>query len=821
MKKVLSIVLSLVMVLCMTPMMAFASTGNAAYPDIDGEKCEGAVNVLSALGVIDGYEEDGTYRPDETITRAELAKVVVTALGVADYASATTSSYTDMANAQWAIPYVEYATNLNLVEGYGDGRFGPSNPITYEEAATMIVRAIGYTDECNEMNGSWPAIYIQKATALGLFKDVVNGGAKGATRGDTAIMLYNALTVDQVYADNDGQTNKKQGADGSNLTMMDTLNANGSSLYKIVSSTDADTAVNSIAGYVGAAAEVIYNEDDEVLALSDIKTNFLTGEYKSNGKFEATDGTTYTIASDAYKQFAEKDGADTGKVEKADDVPTITNNISNSENKVFGAEDAGKNFTIAATVSGKTITGIYSIANWNVTRADQVDDSDLSQIERNQKLLSQEFPLNDDQEIDTTGFILNGADSLDDISADDIVYVYTGDGEITRIDVGTETVAGTVSKKSSDKITIDGTSYGFSNVTSAADISDVTAGDEVTLYLDFSGDIYAIDTTSGASGNFAVVTEKGNPPSDKSLADTSKIELLTADGVTVYEVDSKDYLDDSANLAWDKIDVGTIVQYDLNNSGQIEGLQAADAGDYTAELNKAESNMKITKSGYFDGYSISDSALIFAVPNNGGFDYSDTDELAIVQKADILDTNVSRVSYVVNDDNNRIVCMIIDDSSTSEDQYGIATSTYSIDGGTGADFYIGSELTTDGEVDGTKPTTVKDMGGLYKITKTTSGNYKFDDSIKPITGGEISSASEISAVKNGYIEMNDTAKTRFNLFSDVIVYVYDKANDEYSIGSTADLTDDSLVSAKIYKTNTDDTSDDNYDLVDYIVITMN
>ena len=669
MKKVLSIVLSLVMVLCMTPMMAFASTGNAAYPDIDGEKCEGAVNVLSALGVIDGYEEDGTYRPDETITRAELAKVVVTALGVADYASATTSSYTDMANAQWAVPYVEYAKNLNLVEGYGNGKFGPSDPITYEQAATLIVRAIGYTTECNEMNGSWPAIYIQKATALGLFKDVVNGGAKGATRGDTAIMLYNALTVDQVYADNDGQTNKKQGADGSNLTMMDTLNANGSSLYKIVSSTDADTAVNSIAGYVGAAAEVIYNEDDEVLALSDIKTNFLTGEYKSNGKFEATDGTTYTIASDAYKQFAEKDGADTGKVEKADDVPTITNNISNSENKVFGAEDAGKNFTIAATVSGKTITGIYSIANWNVTRADQVDDSDLSQIERNQKLLSQEFPLNDDQETDTTGFILNGADSLDDISADDIVYVYTGDGEITRIDVGTETVAGTVSKKSSDKITIDGTSYGFSNVTSAADISDVTAGDEVTLYLDFSGDIYAIDTTSGASGNFAVVTEKGNPPSDKSLADTSKIELLTADGVTVYEVDSKDYLDDSANLAWDKIDVGTIVQYDLNNSGQIEGLQAADAGDYTAELNKAESNMKITKSGYFDGYSISDSALIFAVPNNGGFDYSDTDELAIVQKADILDTNVSRVSYVVNDDNNRIVCMIIDDSSTSEDQY--------------------------------------------------------------------------------------------------------------------------------------------------------
>ena len=68
MKKVLSIVLSLVMVLCLTPAMAFADSNGAVYSDISGEKCEGAVNVLDALGVIDGYE-DGTYRPDQVVTR--------------------------------------------------------------------------------------------------------------------------------------------------------------------------------------------------------------------------------------------------------------------------------------------------------------------------------------------------------------------------------------------------------------------------------------------------------------------------------------------------------------------------------------------------------------------------------------------------------------------------------------------------------------------------------------------------------------------------------------------------------------------------------
>ena len=54
MKKVLSIVLSLVLVICMMPVMAFAGSNDAVYSDIAGEKCEGAVNVLSALGVVDG-----------------------------------------------------------------------------------------------------------------------------------------------------------------------------------------------------------------------------------------------------------------------------------------------------------------------------------------------------------------------------------------------------------------------------------------------------------------------------------------------------------------------------------------------------------------------------------------------------------------------------------------------------------------------------------------------------------------------------------------------------------------------------------------------
>ena len=94
MKKVLSIVLSIAMVVCLAPTMAFAATtsasSSAAYSDIEGTACEGAVNVLTALKVVDGFT-DGTYKPEQTVTRAQMAKLIVAALGVSEYATAKNS----------------------------------------------------------------------------------------------------------------------------------------------------------------------------------------------------------------------------------------------------------------------------------------------------------------------------------------------------------------------------------------------------------------------------------------------------------------------------------------------------------------------------------------------------------------------------------------------------------------------------------------------------------------------------------------------------------------------------------------------------------
>jgi hypothetical protein len=147
MRKVLSFVLVLSLVLGSFG-MAFA----APLSDIAGENSEEAVNVLTELGVVSGYP-DGTYKPDNIVTRAEMAVIVVRALGLADYATGT-SSFSDM-GGHWSNPYVAYATSLGIIAGYPDGTFRPDKTVSYDEAATMLVAALGYN--ADSLVGTWPA----------------------------------------------------------------------------------------------------------------------------------------------------------------------------------------------------------------------------------------------------------------------------------------------------------------------------------------------------------------------------------------------------------------------------------------------------------------------------------------------------------------------------------------------------------------------------------------------------------------------------------------------------------------------------------------
>lgn len=168
--------------------------------DIEGTKYEEAIVKLAALNTIKGYE-DGSFKPENTITRAELATIITFVLGLqdaADLAKETPTRFSDVKTNEWYTGYINIAANENVISGYPDGTFKPSENVSYSEAVTMLVNALGLKQVVDKSGGTWPSNYMSKASQLGITKVLssVNGSAK-AIRGDVFLMAWETLLQNQ------------------------------------------------------------------------------------------------------------------------------------------------------------------------------------------------------------------------------------------------------------------------------------------------------------------------------------------------------------------------------------------------------------------------------------------------------------------------------------------------------------------------------------------------------------------------------------------------------------------------------------------------
>lgn len=94
--------------------------------------------------IIQGYE-DGTFRPDAEVNRAEALKILTLAARTDTFTNTdgiTPVTFSDVLEADWFAPYVTLASTLGIVGGYPDGSFGPSKSITRAEAAKIIYETI-------------------------------------------------------------------------------------------------------------------------------------------------------------------------------------------------------------------------------------------------------------------------------------------------------------------------------------------------------------------------------------------------------------------------------------------------------------------------------------------------------------------------------------------------------------------------------------------------------------------------------------------------------------------------------------------------------
>jgi len=171
---------------------------------------ETAIYELAKKGIIKGVG-DGKFAPGEEFTRAQFCTIMVQALGyeIGEYSN----SFKDVNANDWFAPYVEAAVREGLFAGYTDGTFRPNQKISREELATVVGRAavLAGKVEQEKMNkfvmeksnfedkgevSSWAANQVAWLEAQGVFKGVAEGKfepKKVVNRAEAALIVYNTL----------------------------------------------------------------------------------------------------------------------------------------------------------------------------------------------------------------------------------------------------------------------------------------------------------------------------------------------------------------------------------------------------------------------------------------------------------------------------------------------------------------------------------------------------------------------------------------------------------------------------------------------------
>ena len=152
-------------------------------------------------GIINGYE-DGTYLPDNELTRAEAAKIIALTFGLSS--TATESTFSDVSDTHWALKYIEACVEAGIINGYTDGTFLPGQNVTRAEMAKMIAAACGLSADASAgtfsdvLSSHWALQYIEACYEEGIITGYTDGTflpGNNISRAEAATIISRVLTI--------------------------------------------------------------------------------------------------------------------------------------------------------------------------------------------------------------------------------------------------------------------------------------------------------------------------------------------------------------------------------------------------------------------------------------------------------------------------------------------------------------------------------------------------------------------------------------------------------------------------------------------------
>ena len=566
MKKFLSLVLALVM----TMSLVTVSAGAKDFTDSTKIQYSEAVDVMSAVKVIDGYAE-GDFRPSTTLTRGAAAKIICNLILGPTTASALVADaapYKDVPTNHTFAGYIAYCQKEGIISGYADGTFKPANSLTGYAFMKMLLGALGYkADQEGYTGANWSINVAKRALNVGLSDDLVGSfnGVKAVNREEACLYAFNTLKATMVEYDKNstvivGNITIKEQSDAKEMANTGKTDGNidkdGKMQFAEKYFTDlkkndsTDDFMRPATQWKIKAEEVgKYTDTPDLTYTKKVESGDIYKDLDLGDTIAAKNVTVYvngeeaTAAEVAIKKGSEdaigdKTGSKGNGVltevfyDKDDDSVIITQILTY-------VGEINKTVKATAKKDAYVVLTPETSANGNVTVPMAQDKSRYSKLE---------YETDEKFEDDTY-----------------VLYTYSFKADEVKSVVAAEKVEGYVSKtinKATNEdenkgMTIAGTDYKMSKATAGEALGNVSVKNDYTVYLDQYGYIIYVEEIKEI-GNYALLLATAN----KGSFIGDKAQLLLTDGTTKFVTTDENYHSGSKTIS-----DNTIVTFRENSDG--------------------------------------------------------------------------------------------------------------------------------------------------------------------------------------------------------------------------------------------------------------
>ena len=479
MKKFLSLVLALVMAMSLVTI----SAGAKDFTDSDKVTYDDAIEVMSELKVIDGYT-DGSFRPTAELNRGAAAKIICNMIlgpTTASALSASSAPFVDVPADSVFAGYITYCAKEGIINGYADGTFRPTAPLTGYAFMKMLLGALGYDAEVEGYTGAnWSVNVAKQAIGIGLDDgndDFV--GTKYVTREEACLYALNTLKATMVKY---GQKT--------------TVTVNGAQVV----------VGGSEASEVGASAKEDNFKDDGKLQFAEkyftnLKTKPTTDDFmrpasewkiknKPVGVYADDADASYTEAVKGKTIYADLGGdsdevedvvayMDGEKVELDADFAIVKKN-----DEKIGAQGTLTEVFYDADANDGDGKIVIVMVNTYIMQVDGEYDEDEEEITL--------AYVDGTEEAELDSMVLSADDfaMIADLEDEDYVLVTVADGAVKSIELAKPTTAVVDEHVRDESVTADGTEYKFSWAwADEAKSMNYVVDEEYELYFDFYGNV--------------------------------------------------------------------------------------------------------------------------------------------------------------------------------------------------------------------------------------------------------------------------------------------------------------------------------------------